>query len=49
MIIHCLTAGPISGQDPEIVDDILPEVRRVGGTARLNCTVANKLTNNVSR
>ena len=39
--------GPIRGQDPEIVDDILPEVQRVGGTARLNCTVANKQTNNV--
>ncbi|XP_076438270.1 hemicentin-1-like [Babylonia areolata] len=34
-------------QDPEIVDDILPEVQKVGGTARLNCTVANKQTNNV--
>ncbi|KAK7469750.1 hypothetical protein BaRGS_00036232, partial [Batillaria attramentaria] len=39
--------GPIIAQDPEIVDDILPEVQRVGGTARLNCTVANKQTNNL--
>ncbi|KAH9500385.1 hypothetical protein Btru_071690 [Bulinus truncatus] len=27
-------------QDPEIVNDILPEVKRVGQTAMLNCTVA---------
>lgn len=40
-------ACPVQGQDPEIVDDILPEVQRVGGTARINCTVANKQTNNV--
>ncbi|PVD26921.1 hypothetical protein C0Q70_12069 [Pomacea canaliculata] len=42
-----LAISPINGQDPEIVDDILPEVQRVGGTARLNCTVVNLQTNNV--
>ncbi|GFO07839.1 I-type lectin-like protein 3 [Plakobranchus ocellatus] len=29
-----------SCQRPEIVEDILPEVKRVGMTATLNCTVA---------
>ena len=30
----------VAGQNPEIVDNIYPDVQRVGGTARLNCTVA---------
>ncbi|ESO93974.1 hypothetical protein LOTGIDRAFT_228659 [Lottia gigantea] len=29
-------------QDPEIVDEIWPEVKPIGRTGRLNCTVANK-------
>ncbi|XP_041373572.1 lachesin-like [Gigantopelta aegis] len=32
-------------QDPEIVDEIWPEVKPVGRTARLNCTVVNKQNN----
>ncbi|KAL8592850.1 hypothetical protein ACOMHN_050678 [Nucella lapillus] len=42
-----MSVCPVWGQDPEIVDDILPEVKRVGATARINCTVTNKQTNNV--
>nr|KAG5701036.1 hypothetical protein BaRGS_008757 [Batillaria attramentaria] len=32
----------VRAQDPEIIDEIWPEVQPVGGTARLNCTVTNK-------
>ncbi|XP_059146159.1 protein amalgam-like [Physella acuta] len=39
-IVYC-----VSAQDPEIVNDIFPEVKQVGMTARLNCTVA-RLGNN---
>ncbi|XP_060572526.1 uncharacterized protein LOC132730581 isoform X2 [Ruditapes philippinarum] len=28
--------------DPEIVDEIIPEVTSQGGQAKLNCTVVNK-------
>lgn len=45
--VFALFAVPAVCQDPEIVDDNLPEVQRVGGTARLNCTVANKQNNNL--
>lgn len=38
----------VNSQDPEIVDEIWPEVQQVGRTGRLNCTVANKQTNVVS-
>ncbi|BFZ25546.1 hypothetical protein BsWGS_28585 [Bradybaena similaris] len=34
-------------QDPEIVNDILPEVKRVGMTGKLNCTVARLGDNSV--
>ncbi|KAK0066930.1 protein amalgam [Biomphalaria pfeifferi] len=34
-------------QDPEIVNDILPEVKRVGQTAMMNCTVARLGDNSV--
>ena len=36
----------VSGQDPEIVDDILPDVQQIGRTGRLNCTVT-RIQNNV--
>lgn len=35
----------VKAQDPEIVDEIWPEVQQVGRTGRLNCTVTNKQTN----
>ncbi|CAG5127982.1 unnamed protein product, partial [Candidula unifasciata] len=35
------------GQNPEIVDEIWPEVQPVGRTGRLNCTVARLNTNTV--
>ncbi|XP_046554977.1 protein amalgam-like [Haliotis rubra] len=38
----------VAAQDPEIVDEIWPEVKPVGRTARLNCTVANKLSHVVT-
>jgi len=28
--------------DPEIVDEIIPEITSQGGEAKLNCTVVNK-------
>ncbi|XP_012946459.1 protein amalgam [Aplysia californica] len=37
----------VSGQKPEIVNNIYPDVQRVGGTARLNCTVARLGQNSV--
>ncbi|CAL1534047.1 unnamed protein product [Lymnaea stagnalis] len=37
----------VSCQDPEIVNDILPEIKRVGMTAMLNCTVARLGGNSV--
>lgn len=41
------TLAPVTAQDPEIVDEIWPEVQQVGRTGRLNCTVANKDTHTV--
>lgn len=38
--VVCLTQ--VRAQDPEIVDEIWPEVQQVGRTGRLNCTVTNK-------
>ncbi|GFN94376.1 I-type lectin-like protein 3 [Plakobranchus ocellatus] len=39
-------AAYIAAQNPEIVDEIWPEVQPIGRTARINCTVA-RLKNNV--
>ena len=38
----------VFGQDPQITKDILPEVKRAGETAYLNCTVAAQGNNKVS-
>uniref|UniRef100_A0A0B7AC00 Ig-like domain-containing protein n=1 Tax=Arion vulgaris TaxID=1028688 RepID=A0A0B7AC00_9EUPU len=35
----------VSGQNPEIVDEIWPEVQNIGRIGRLNCTVARLNTN----
>ena len=51
-VLLCFPSGfivfSVRCQDPEIVDEIWPEVKRVGRTARLNCTVVNKQNNVVS-
>ena len=36
------------GQNPEITEAILPEIRRMGVTGQLHCTVINQLNNPVS-
>lgn len=37
----------VKAQDPEITENILPEIKRMGVTGRLFCTVINKLDNPV--
>nr|AJA37893.1 I-type lectin-like protein 3 [Littorina littorea] len=43
-VLVALCAALVKAQDPEIVDEIWPEVQQVGRTGRINCTVTNKQT-----
>ncbi|XP_005101359.1 lachesin [Aplysia californica] len=45
-VFTLVLCGNVFAQDPEIVDEIWPEVQPLGRTGRLNCTVA-KLGNNM--
>lgn len=48
-VIHTFFPSfPVCAQNPEIVDEIWPEVQPVGRTGRLNCTVARLNENTVS-
>jgi len=44
--VLCLS-GYVEAQDPEIVDEIWPEVQPLGRTGRLNCTVAKLGVNSI--
>ena len=44
--LQCLSVL-VDAQDPEITENILPEIKRMGVTGRLFCTVINKLDNPV--
>ncbi|GAB1601872.1 lachesin-like [Argonauta hians] len=44
-IIYINTAN---GQEPSIVDDILPDIKRIGETGMLNCTVARLGSNSLT-
>ncbi|XP_071111268.1 lachesin-like [Haliotis cracherodii] len=48
LVVLAALMTTVAAQDPEIVDEIWPEVKPVGRTARLNCTVANKLNHVVT-
>ncbi|XP_069115164.1 lachesin-like isoform X4 [Argopecten irradians] len=42
VLVMAITLTKVHGQLPEIVDEILPEVKPKGSTGYLNCTVVNK-------